>query len=178
MQHTFKRLASIALASSLCLIGNGCAINDHGFVKVERFENASAVVVGLRAYGIHLLTKPYDAGLVIGRSKRIYVFPKRVPSPNNICSLTNRLTHTAFDSSEFTSVASEVTPEVEAQPVVMHLEAIGLLIEGNKNRFGLTIGKYLRTALKETRDSSRTVMLKLNTANPGDTEICIEGEQL
>jgi len=54
----------------------GCSVDDRGFVDVRTYESRSARVVELRAWGLSVSTQALDRGVVLGHSRRLYVYPK------------------------------------------------------------------------------------------------------
>lgn len=64
----------VACASGAAL--TGCSVDDRGFVDVRTYESQSARVVELNAWGLSVSTQALDRGLTLGRSRRLYVYPK------------------------------------------------------------------------------------------------------
>lgn len=67
--------ASSAFAA-LALVTGGCAVDDRGMVRVRRFQNATCRAVELDAWGVHVVTRGYDAGVSIGHSRKVYYFAR------------------------------------------------------------------------------------------------------
>jgi hypothetical protein len=64
----------LSIVSSVLL--TGCAVNNFGTVKTTPYENDSAYLLELEAWGIHLSTHAADAGLSIGHIQKTYVVRK------------------------------------------------------------------------------------------------------
>ena len=67
---------TLALFMTGIVTMQGCAWNESGLVRVQRFENASTYVVRLDSLGVHVITNTIDAGIYMGRTQKIYVLPK------------------------------------------------------------------------------------------------------
>lgn len=163
----FRRLLTVA---AICVSSSGCAVNAYGLVKVERFENDSAVVVGLRSYGLHMLTHRFDAGVVLGRSTRIYVFPK-LGAPSDIDGNATDKFDLSRTSSRLTRVSENESTIPKARPIAIFTSATGLMLEGNEERIGFTLGKHTRSSLRLPKELSAILFLKLNTSDIGETRV-------
>jgi hypothetical protein len=138
------------IALTLCLCA-GCAVNDRGLVTTHLYENDTAYVLRLEAWGGHLITNTVDAGLTIGRSRRLYVYPK--PRPAGAL-----LAVPPVFPSETDTRLREVGTEARAglpvlrDPVALVTEDAGLALHLNRLRTGVLLGARSARALLVPRD--------------------------
>ena len=158
----------MALAIYSCL--SGCAINASGLVRVDRFENETAIVLGLRAHGLHLFTHRYDAGFVFGRSERIYIFPRPSPSGNRSTDFPLKK-YFQHASSPLARVHENASAIPDTRPIAVFTSTTGLLMEGNDERIGFTLGKLTRSSLRLSQELSALLFLKLNSIDIDETEV-------
>lgn len=74
LMHTYKYVFLIQLFLSICIYG--CAVNTRGLVETNVYENESAYLIELEAWGVHLSTLGSDGGVSVGRIRKIYITPK------------------------------------------------------------------------------------------------------
>lgn len=127
------------LALSLRL-GAGCAVNDRGLVTTRLYENDTAYVLRLEAWGGHLITNVVDAGLTIGRSRRLYVYPKQrsagaaLPVPPVFPSETDTRLR------EVRGTEARAGLGALSDPVALVTEDAGLALHLNRLRTGALLG--------------------------------------
>lgn len=156
---------------------SGCALNDKGFVKVRRWENDAAYLVCWEAWGGHLVTNAVDAGLTIGRSKRLYIFPKpqglyRDPASGQIV-IPLEAGHGLIPVEE-----PQSSPELQArdEPVALVANTTGLTVSLNRLGFGIAFGVQTRGIIRLPHDFDGTLRLRYNSENVDNTQIHLIGD--
>jgi hypothetical protein len=169
--HRWRRRARCLLLAAPLL--GACAFNDHGLVRVHRYENDSAVLLHLTAIGAHLVTYAGDAGLTLGYSDRTYVFPRtdgpvHVPmsavADPDAWQRTGRL-H-----------AVDANPARSDEPVMRVARTGGLSLDANRNRVGLALGVAYRAALWLPVDGSRVVRIHYAPGDDAGVQVIIHQE--
>lgn len=167
---------SLLLLLSAVLPLGGCALNDHGLVRVRRFENDSAVILRVTAIGVHLITAWSDGGLTLGYSDRTYVFPRadasvRIPLP--IPDDPEQ-----WEQVGRVSLVDTDLPPVDA-PILRMARTGGLSVDTNARRIGVSLGYGHRSALWLPTDGSRVVLIRHAAGNDAGARVFIyrEGTQ-
>ncbi|MGH8525556.1 MAG: hypothetical protein ACREXY_15545 [Gammaproteobacteria bacterium] len=154
----------------LCLC-TGCAVNDRGLVTTRLYENDTAYVLRLKAWGGHLITNTVDAGVTIGRSRRLYVYPK--PRPTG-AQLT---VPPVFPSGADTHLREVRGTEARARlgalsdPVALVTEDAGLALHLNRLRTGVLLGARSASALLVPRDFNGVFLFKYDSENSNETNV-------
>jgi len=163
-------------ALSLLLVApflGACALNDHGFVRVRRFENDSAVLLRLTAIGAHLVMYSGDAGLTLGYSDRTYVFPRldrsvRVPMSRLVDPGSwDRLGRLHPTESEGATLGA---------PIMRVARTGGISFDANRNRVGVALGFAYRSALWLPTDGSRVVLIRYASGDDAVAQVIIDQE--
>jgi hypothetical protein len=76
MIKLFFKMVFLIFSPLLSMLVTGCGVNNWGCVKVCPFENDSAYVMEIEAWGVHLSSRSIDTGITIGHTKKIYVMRK------------------------------------------------------------------------------------------------------
>jgi len=74
--NTMKKRTALGLVTFFSALLSGCSINGLGMVDVQHYENETLHAVEIDAWGGHLSTIQEDAGMTLGHTKRIYLYPK------------------------------------------------------------------------------------------------------
>jgi hypothetical protein len=143
-QHCDGSAAGIQAAHTatvVALLLAGCAVDDHGLVRVRHYEAPAGHVVRLEAWGAHLVTSAADRGLTLGRSWKEYYFPApgaRAQEPIDPARLP-----AAFAAAETRPVLSDIPLKDLGAPFGVLSRSAGLSLEASARRRGVTLG--LRT---------------------------------
>lgn len=120
------------------------------------------MVADIYAVGIHLKTKPGDAGLVVGYSRTSYVFAEMLGQPQ-----------AAEGWHAFT------VPLPGAAPKALHLESAGASAHRNYSNIGLTLGYRAFTLLaRASATSSEISSLTYRPEQPSATRLRTCGEKV
>jgi len=150
-----------------------CALNDHGFVRVRRFENDSAVLLRLTAIGAHLVTYSGDAGLTLGYSDRTYVFPR---SGRSVRVPMSRLVDPgSWDRLGLLRPAESDGATIGA-PIMRVARTGGISFDANRNRAGVALGFAYRSALWLPSDGSRVVLIRYASGDDAGAQVIIDQE--
>ncbi len=158
------------IALTLCLCA-GCAVNDRGLVTTRLYENDTAYVLRLEAWGGHLITNTVDAGLTIGRSRRLYVYPKPRPAGAQFA------VPPVFPSEADTRLREVRGTEARAglaalsDPVALISEDAGLALHLNRLRTGVLLGARSASALLLPRDFNGVLLFKYDSENSNETNV-------
>jgi hypothetical protein len=152
-------MSSSWLLALVALWSSACAIDTFGLARVTRAQNDSARMVRVEAWGLHLVTNREDAGLTIGRSRREYVYAREdAATPGDwlpwACAPLAAATAGAMPTRTDTLLLADVT-------------TIGLALDANANRLGLSLGMRRRTALRVARDVDLVLALKFDSKSGG-----------
>ncbi len=162
------RTGTIVLLFCLCA---GCAVNDRGLVSTRLYENDTAYVLKLEAWGGHLITNAADAGLTIGRSRRLYVYPKARPTGARLAVWP------AYPSETDTRLREVHGTEIRARrgawsdPVGLVTEDSGLALHLNRLRTGLLLGARSASALLIPRDFIGVFLFRYDSNNTNETHV-------
>ncbi len=165
-----RRRQTLCLLLAVPFLG-ACALNDHGFVRVRRFENDGAVLLRLTAIGAHLVTYPGDAGLTFGYSDRMYVFPRldrrmRVPMSTLLDPGSwERLGRLHRAESDGASLGA---------PIMRVAKTGGISFDANRNRAGVALGFAYRSALWLPTDGSRVVLIRYASGDDAGAQVIID----
>ena len=152
------------------LLNGGCAVNDLGLVRVRRFQNESAYVVSLESWGAHLLTAAGDAGLTIGWTRRVYVFPR---AESDVAVPLDVLT----DEDKLKPTPCESCPPIWTlgDPVFHAGTTVGATIDTNRRRMGSSLGYSQRAAIELPADGTTVMVLRYR---PGSVPQVIIGREI
>ena len=148
-------------------------MNDFGLVRVNRYENQSALAVTLETWGAQLLTGSGDAGLTFGYARRTYVFPRSDgPAVVPMAALSDP------SAGEMASVPCESCPGLESlgEPVLSASKVVGLSFDTNSSRVGIGFGLRYRTVLDLPSDGSQVLLLKLKEGDQRSLHVIIGKE--
>jgi hypothetical protein len=158
------------LALTLCLC-TGCAVNQHGLTNARLYENDTAYVLKLDAWGGHLITNSADAGLTIGHSKRLYVYPKprRDGAPHAEAPVFPRTPDTHLRKVPATEVRARL--DTLSCPVALVTEDIGLVLQLNRLRTGFLLGDRSTSALLLPREFDGVFLFRYDSENSNETRV-------
>jgi hypothetical protein len=157
------------IALTLCLCA-GCAVNDRGLVTTRLYENDTAYVLRLEAWGGHLITNVVDAGLTIGRSRRLYVYPKPRPAGPPLAAPPVFPSNTDTRLREVETEARAGLP-VLGDPVALVTEDAGLALHLNRLRTGIMLGARSARALLVPRDFNGVFLFQYDSENRNKTDV-------
>jgi len=161
-------LATVALAS-------GCSVNDLGLVRVRHLESDSARVVRLDAWGLQILTRAEDAGLTLGPSERMYVFPKATDSAARLplSVLVERA-----GAGRLHPATCDPCPGLRAlgSSLAWTTRTTGIRVDANGRRIGVMLGLQTRAALRLPLDAPTVLLLKSHPNDPEAGEVYIARE--
>jgi hypothetical protein len=154
----------------------GCAINGHGLVTTRLYESGTAYMLDLEAWGGHLITNLPDAGLTLGHSKRLYIYPKPNPMTEHLSGggampldvADARLHETQDPHTQRNMSASE-------NPVALVTETDGLALQMNQVRTGILLGKMSSKAVLLPQDFNGIILFKYDSENINNTRIYVKG---
>ena len=158
------------------LLGSGCALNDKGLVKVHRYENDTTYMVSLEVWGGHLIINDVDAGLTLGRSKHLYVYPK--PQTGTPGSASGQIIIPSGTGQGIVAVNEQQNfPEWQAlgNPVAMVTSVIGLAFSFSQFSFGIALGARSRGVIQLPQNFDGMLLLKYRSEHDGDAQIYITG---
>ncbi|MGQ0445678.1 MAG: hypothetical protein ACT4O2_11285 [Beijerinckiaceae bacterium] len=158
----------IALTVYLC---TGCAVNDRGLVTTRLYENDTAYVLRLEAWGGHLITNTVDAGLTIGRSRRLYVYPKPRPAGIQLAVPPVFPSETDTRLREVPAIKDGAALGASSDPVALVTEDAGLALRLNRLRTGVLLGARSASALLVPRDFNGVLLFKYNSENSNETNV-------
>ncbi len=156
----------IALTLYLC---TGCAVNDRGLVTTRLYENDTAYVLRLEAWGGHLITNTVDAGLTIGRSRRLYVYPK--PAGAQLAVPPAFPSETDTRLREVPGIKAGAALGASSDPVALVTEDAGLALHLNRLRTGVLLGARSASALLLPRDFNGVLLFKYDSENSNETNV-------
>lgn len=152
----FRRRGICVMASiPLVLATSGCAVDNHGVVLGRITHADGAVVADLYAIGLHLKTRPGDAGVVLGYSRASYVFADLPAKP-----LPGARWH-AFS-----------VPLPAVAPTAIHVESVGASAHATVASSGATLGYRAYTVLAQLRnESSSSFAVRFRPDSPAATRV-------
>lgn len=150
-----RRALCVMTPIALVLAASGCAVDNHGVVLGRITHADGAVVADLYAIGLHLKTRPGDAGLVLGYSRASYVFADSPGKP-----LPGAGWH-AF------SVPLPTVP-----PTAMHVESVGASAHATVASSGATLGYRAYTVIAQLRsESNSSFAVRFRPDSPAATRV-------
>ncbi len=152
-------LLSLFLASAVC---GGCAVNRHGLVQVQSADVPGGESIRLRSLGLHLITWEADAGLTLGWSDRTYVFRRERPLPESSTGSGGPAERPKLEGSD------------ADDPVVILDRRVGVAVDTNARRVGLTIGVRRSASLRLPANFEGTTLLLYDSNHPEEMQIRIE----
>lgn len=154
------------------LAPSSCALNEHGVVRVERFENESAVLLRLTALGAHLVTDFDDVGLTLGYAQRTYVFARGDADPE--VSLAMLLDPDRWADGGKLAPGSDGS--ASGPPVLRASSVRGMTLDLNTARVGFGIGAAERAALV-IPDDGTVVVVRYRSSGEGLPIVIIHPEK-
>lgn len=77
----WKGVCARGLACGLCALpAAGCAIDAHGFARVQRAHSSAGEICAIESWGLHISTVAGDAGLTLGHTRRVYGYRAAQPA--------------------------------------------------------------------------------------------------
>lgn len=170
------RCAGFALP---CLLGiiiisssTACSTSDFGVGLnrcVRQDKNKTATLLGVKAWGIHLVTVPGHTALNIGSLESVYVFPNPpAASAVNVASRELKVDECEKD---------DITAPHDTTPIASASRLFGVSLDANPQRIGIFAGVRDRSALILPRDFNGIVAIMLNPSNPEDSKVQIEKKE-
>ncbi len=149
----------------------GCAVNDHGLVSTRLYENDTAYVLHLEAWGGHLITNTVDGGLTIGRSRRWYVYPKARRAGSALRGAPVLPGDGRARLREVRGSAAPAGPGASRDPVALVTVDTGLALHLNRLRTGLLLGARAASTLLLPRDFDGVFLFRYASENTHDTKV-------
>jgi hypothetical protein len=146
----------------LTTVCGGCAVNRHGFVQVRTANVPGGESIRLRSFGLHLVTWEADAGFTLGWSDRTYVFRGETLPLEPSVGRGKSMERTALDGGG----ASDL--------VVILDRRVGLAIDTNARRVGMTIGVRRSASLRLPANFEGTTLLLYDSNHPEEMRIRIK----
>ena len=117
-----------------------------------------------------MITNPVDAGLTIGRSKRLYVYPKQRPvgAPLPVPPVFPSETDTHLREVRGTEARAGLGA---LSPVALVTEDAGLALHLNRLRTGVLLGARSASALLVPRDFNGVFLFKYDSENSNETNV-------
>ena len=153
----------------------GCAINDMGCADLQIYENNTSYVAVLETWGISINTMQLDYGLIIGRSKRMYVY-ERPHAKTFDFKFLNELQKAGFGNIGLLnkSKSNDTFNYKESIPVAITRENFGLLFDANSVRAGIAIGVSLNHLIHLPSSFRGTFLYNYDSDNFEMTRIHIQ----
>ncbi len=149
----------------------GCAVNDRGLVSTRLYENDTAYVLRLEAWGGHLITNAADAGLTIGRSRRLYVYPKERPAGAPLPLPPVFPSETDTHLREVQAIEAGGGRGALSDPVALVTEDAGLTLHLNRLRTGILFGVRSGRGLLIPRDFNGVFLFRYDSENSNETKV-------
>jgi hypothetical protein len=129
----------------LIILPAGCAINDKGLVSARYFENESCYLLTQESWGGYLSTRQTDAGLTLGHTKRIMLYPKQGSKSDF-----------AINKQLVQSIGSNFDKEIDAkdvdlkgvQPYAWIEKNQGIIFHANSLKTGFSAGTESRDVIR------------------------------
>jgi hypothetical protein len=150
-----------------------CAFNDVGLVRVRHYENDSALMVDLEAWGAHLLTTAGDAGLTFGHARRKYVFQRDGgPTSVPLSALTEP------SAGEMHAATCDPCPSLASLggPLFTARQISGVALDANDARAGLSLGLRSSAVLALPVNGSRLVLIKYSHGDDTPPRVIVSKE--
>ena len=155
----FRALLSLSAMATAC---GGCAVNQHGLVQVQTANVPGGESIRLRSLGLHLVTWKADAGLTMGWSDRTYVFRSEPPLPGSSASRGESAERSNLDGND------------ADDPVVILDRRVGVAVDINARRVGLTLGVRRSASLRLPANFEGTTLLLYDSRHPEEMQIRIK----
>lgn len=148
----------------------GCAVNNFGTVKTTPYENNSAYLLELEAWGIHLSTLAADAGLSIGHIQKTYVVRKSNRGTKKKIRTENLLSFEKLKKMDLH------LPKLDFKNIIALADTIsGLKIYGNTWRgVGIMVGFQNHAAMRLPEDFNGIIVINLDRENKGHNLVNIQ----
>jgi hypothetical protein len=152
----------------------GCAVNDHGFVRVERRETPTASIMTLSAVGAHLSTYAADRGLSLGWVERTYAMAK--PDPEGSFAVDLGAIDVEWHRVRPAADDSQPTP-AERDPILVAIRRVGLSLDANAQHFGLMLGFQERAAIRLPTEGNTVLFVRVNLHDLDTATFLIGGDR-
>lgn len=137
--------ARFLIIGALQLLFTGCAVNDKGLVNVHYFENESCYLLTQESWGGYLSTRQTDAGLTLGHTKRIMIYPKQgIKSDFAINKLLGQSIGSSFDK----EIDAKDVDLKGVQPYAWIEKNQGIIFNANSLKTGFSAGTESRDVIR------------------------------
>lgn len=152
----------------------GCAINDRGLVRVDRYENSFGHYVRTRVWGIDVVTVRSDEGVVVGYSDRAYFFPKSIAggevqrNPSMAEVLREPMPRVGGGKCDLNELGT---------PMVIRTVDVGVAIRLGAARVGMTLGMNANTRVRLHRDGTVILAVQFDSEDSEATRFLFREQE-
>jgi hypothetical protein len=179
MKICYRRSQLTIQLSCCCVMAmllNACGMNGYGFSKLSFYNNETACIALLEGWGLTLKTFKPDAGLNLGHTKNVYIYP----NPRN---QRGEVLLNPPDLLEEKTVVPVLDQEVDACKQISEGQFLaisntdqGISLDLNPARLGVRFGATTAQRVSVSPDFQGTVLLKLDFKHPENSKINITSE--
>lgn len=152
--------ALVVVFTALLFVLAGCSTSDFGLGRRQCvYENDTVTVVGVKAWGLHLVTVPGNTGVQLGLYEAVYVYPKPLDAAE---------TTVAIDQLRGLSGKCDPAnnPPKDWRPLASATRHSGIAVDANEQSVGVSIGLSSRSALLIPDAFEGVVYLSLDPSDP------------
>jgi hypothetical protein len=166
------------LTLTALLVLAGCAIDDRGVVERRWFASDTAWIVTLEAWGVHVTTNRFDAGITIGRSQRLYGFAR---APIDDQELDRRTAPLGFLMNGGAALREVTNPRARPEladlgdPLMIVRRDAGVILRCDTTDAGVTIGARTHAAIHLPLERDGVLVLAVDPDVPESIQMHWKG---
>jgi hypothetical protein len=173
-----KVIGVVATLLAVACACGGCAVDDRGFVACRWYTSETGWVVTVEAWGIHFVTNPGDAGVIIGQSERLYCFPKPSKQPDAPDWRVDLLAALRSDRLALAEVTDkDAHPRLSdlGPPLAVVSRDAGVMFRCSAHDAGITIGLRRHAAVHWPANVDGVLVLAVDPDVPESTQFHWKG---